>query len=49
MDKDAKPMQPLVDVWVSQRVLPKVEKVESAGAVLPSVAMARGMCTWQPR
>lgn len=31
-DKDAEPMQSLVDLWVSQGVLPKVEKVESAGA-----------------
>ena len=32
MEKDAEPMQPLVDLWVSQGVLPKVEKMESAGA-----------------
>jgi hypothetical protein len=28
-EKDMEPMQPLVDVWVKQGVLPKVEKPEA--------------------
>ena len=35
-EKDAEPMQPLVDLWVKQGVLPKVEKPESGSVDLTS-------------
>ena len=35
-EKDMEPMQPLVDVWVKQGVLPKVEKPEASSAGAPA-------------
>ena len=35
-EKDAEPMQPLVDLWVKQGVLPKVEKPDSGSVDLTS-------------
>lgn len=37
-DKDTEPMQPLIDLWVRQGVLPKIEKVDA----LPTSAGGTG-------
>ena len=44
-DKDMEPMQPLIDIWVKQGVLPKIEKVDSVpgtagGTAAPAAAPA---------
>ncbi|TKA32326.1 hypothetical protein B0A54_14477 [Friedmanniomyces endolithicus] len=33
-EKDAEPMQPLIDLWVKQGVMPKIEKVEAGNGVM---------------
>ncbi|KAK0793131.1 hypothetical protein LTR91_024825 [Friedmanniomyces endolithicus] len=33
-EKDAEPMQPLIDLWVKQGVMPKIEKAEAANGVM---------------
>lgn len=45
-DRDTEPMQPLIDLWVRQGVLPKIEKGESrAGTPTSAGGNAAGAAT----